>query len=373
MNKKEISEIRKQLTPQHCALTRIAGCYVDGDKNRITQFKEAFLSLEEEEMFKYFEILRKALSGTLGKNLVNMEFPLEAERSGGAQNQLMALLEDALEDEQRLAAYCDRIIQAYDYGENYLILFAHGAYDVPGKASDNTEMFDASDEVYHFLLCCICPVSLAKPALSYDASQQAFRSRIRDWIVDMPLTGFLFPAFNDRSRDIHSLLYYTKKAEELHETFTQEVLSCFPPLSAKAQQEVFGDLVEQALGDACDFEMVRSLHEQLHDLEAEQKDSPDPVILDQGEVKNLLKLSGASETQLAHFDESFEQTAGQDTQFVAANILPSRKFEVSTPDVSIRVSPDRPDLVEKRMIDGRPCLVIPITDEVQVNGIRVRA
>lgn len=67
MNKKEVSEIKKQFTPDNCAITRICGCYVDGEKNKKTQLKEAFLSLPEEEIFKYFELFRKTLSGTIGK------------------------------------------------------------------------------------------------------------------------------------------------------------------------------------------------------------------------------------------------------------------------------------------------------------------
>ena len=91
MNKKEISEIKKQFTPDRCSITRICGCYVDGEKNKKTELKEAFLSLSEEESFKYFEIFKKTLSGTIGKNLINMEFPLEQEKEGGTQEFLLRL------------------------------------------------------------------------------------------------------------------------------------------------------------------------------------------------------------------------------------------------------------------------------------------
>ena len=62
MNKKEIAEIKKLFTPSHCAITRICGCYVDAEKNIKTKLKEAFLSLEEEEMFKYFKIFKSTRS-----------------------------------------------------------------------------------------------------------------------------------------------------------------------------------------------------------------------------------------------------------------------------------------------------------------------
>ena len=372
MNKREISEIKKQLTPDRCAITKICGCYVDGEKNTLLQFRNTFLSLEEGEQHKYFDIFRKVLSGTLGKNLLDMEFPLAAEEAGGTQSFLYDLLTSALDDDTLLDEYYDRIIKSYTFGENYLILLIHAAYDVPGKSSDTSELFDASEEVYHYLISCICPVSLAQPALTYDAKEQCFRGRIRDWIVQPPQLGFLYPAFNDRSTDLHALLYYTKSAEELHFDFTDAMLGCTLPLPASSQKEVFTDIVEEALGDSCDYEIVRNLHEQIHELKEQQKDSPDPILLSQGEIRNLLELSGADHEQIEHFDQAFPETAGEDTKFLVSNLTGARKYEVRTPDVNIQVSPDRADLVEQRVIDGRPCLVIPITDEVLVNGIRVK-
>ena len=199
MNKKEISEIKKQFTPENCSLTRICGCYVDGEKNKKTELKEAFLSLSEEEMFKYFEIFRKSLSGTIGKNLMNMEFPLEQETEGGTQHFLMKLRESKLTDDALVESFYDKIIENYDYPENYYIILIHGVYDIPGKSSDGAEMFDASDEIYEHIMCCICPVKLSKAGLCYNAETNSIQDRIRDWIVEMPDVAFLFPQFNDRS------------------------------------------------------------------------------------------------------------------------------------------------------------------------------
>ncbi len=372
MNKKEIAEIKKQLTPDRCAISRICGCYVDGEKNIITSFRDTFLALPEEEIFKYFEIFRKTLSGTVGKNLLNMEFPLETEKENGTQYHLLALRESELKDDALLNRFYQEITQSFYYPGNYLILLIHGAYDVPGKASDELEQFDASDEVYTYMMVCICPVSLAKPALSYDAQEKCFHNRIRDWVVEMPLFGFLFPAFNDRSSDIHSLLYYTKDGNDLHEDVSDRILGCRLPLAASDQKDVFTDLIENSLGETCDFETVQSIHMQLYDIKEELKDSPDPVSLSRSEVKNLLEMAGAGAEQVARFDERFDEVAGENEQFLLSNIASTRKFEVKTPDVVIHVSPDRSDLIEERMIDGRRCLVIPVTDEVQVNGIRVR-
>lgn len=139
-----------------------------------------------------------------------MEFPLEQEKEGGTQEFLLKLRGSKLQDPALLEEFYDKIIQFYDYGENYYIILIHAVYDIPGKSSDGMEMFDASDEIYDHILCSICPVKLSKAGLCYNAETNNIEDRIRDWIVEMPDLGFLFPVFNDRSTDIHGLLYYSK-------------------------------------------------------------------------------------------------------------------------------------------------------------------
>ena len=372
MNKKEISEIKKQLTPENCALTRLCACYVDGEKNKKTEMKEAFLSQSEEECFKYFEIFRKSLSGTVGKNLINLEFPLDAELEGGAQEFLLRLRDSRLKDDELLEEFYDKVIESFEYGENYLILLVHGAYDIPGKASDNEEMFDASDEVYEYLLCSLCPVKLSKPGLFYNTEHNQIENRIRDWVVEPPVKGFLFPAFNDRSSDIHGMLYFSKQAEELQPDFMQSMFGCPLPLTAKSQKESFNTLIADTLGEDADYEMVRNIHEQLTELVEETKDSPDPLVLTRPDVKRLFELSGVPEEKLETFDEAYDAAAGEDTALLASNIAGGRSFSIETPDIVIKVNPERTDLIETRIIDGKECLVITVNDRIEVNGVNVR-
>ena len=372
MNKKDINEIRRQFTPDNCTITRLCGCYVDNEKNKKTEIREAFLSLPEEEIFKYFDIFRKTLSGTIGRNLLNMEFPLDSEFTGGTQEFLLRLRDSQLQEPALLEAFYDKIISSYEYGENYLILLIHAAYDIPGKASDDMEMFDASDEVYEYILCSICPVNLSKPALSYNVQDNCFQDRIRDWIVEMPSLGFLFPAFQDRSTDLHSLLYYSKNTEQLNFTLIDQVLGCAQPISAGEQREVFQTLIEDTLGDTCAYEVVRNIHDNLSEMMEEHKGEPEPLMLDRDEVKYLFAKSGVEEAKLQEFDRQYEKTAGEDTMLMASNVVNTRRFEIKTPDIVIQVNPERTDLVESRIIDGRQCLVIAVDDRVEINGISAR-
>ena len=373
MIKQEINEIKKLFTPKNCSITRICGCYVDGEKNKKTELKQAFLALPEEEMFKYFEILRKTLSGTLGKNLLTLEFPLATESEGGTQEFLLRLRDSRLKDEALLEEYYDKIIDTYEYVGNYLILVIHDVYDVPGRTTDGIDMEDASDEVYEYLLTCICPVNLSKPGLSYNAAENTFQNRIRDWVVDMPETGFLFPAFNDRCTDIHSTLYYSKDSEDLKEAFVEQLLGCPLPLSAGGQKETFQALIEETLGETCDIETVKNIHEKINEMVQEHKEDPAPLVLDKNEVKTIFASSGVDNDKMAEFDRHYDETAGEDTSLYVSNVVNTRTFEVKTPDVIIKVNPERTDLIETRTIGGRECLVIELSGNVEVNGITVRA
>ena len=372
MNKREILEIRKQYTPENCSITRICGCYVNGNKEIVAESKDAFLSLPDEEIFKYLTIFKQTLSGTVGKNLINMEFPLAQESHGGTQEFLLRLRDSKLRDDALNHEFFEKIIEHYNYGENYYIILIHVAYDIPGKSTDGSEMFDASDEVYEYLLCSICPVALSKEGLCYNPETNHIENRVRDWLIEAPIKGFLFPVFNDRSTDIHGVLYSSKQAEELQPEFIENVLGCTFPMSAGSQKSTFHAVVMNTLGEECEYEVIRNIHENLNEIIEEAKVLPEPPVLTKPEVKRLLANSGITEEQIDSFDTNFDYIAGENAEFLVTNIAETRKFSIETPDVIIKVNPERSDLVETKMIDGKKCLVIEINDQVEVNGVPVR-
>ena len=371
MNKKEVAEIRRQYVPERCTISRICGCYVDAEKNIKTTMKEAFLSLPEDDAFKYFTIFKKTLSGTVGRNLVNLDFPLEEEHEGGHQEFLLKLRNSKLKDDALVEEFYNRIIDTFPFGENYYIILIHAVYDIPGKSSDGQEMFDASDEIYDHILCSICPVNLSKAGLCYNAKTNNIEDRIRDWIVEMPDLGFLFPVFNDRSTDIHGLLYYSKNAEKLRSTFVDELFGCETPLSAGGQRDSFNALVEETLGEDCAYDTVMNIHEKLNEWVESQKDSPEPAVLTKPEVKRLFEECGVEEEKMETFDQCYEATAGENASLMVSNITNTRRTEIKTPDVVIHVDPDRAALIETQIIDGRKCIVIPMEGDVEINGIHV--
>lgn len=284
----------------------------------------------------------------------------------------MKLRKSKLEDDQLLEEFYDRIIESYDYSENYYIVLIHAMYDIPGRASDGTEMYDASEEVYEYLLCSICPVSLSKAGLSYHAESNCIQDRIRDWVVGMPDKGFLFPAFNDRSTDIHGVLYYTKKSEDLQQELIEQLLGARMPMSANTQKETFQMLIEDTLGEDGDYETIRNIHDTLNDMIEEHKEEPEPLQLDKADVRKVFEQSGVSSEKMESFDQNYEETAGEKTSLLAENITETKKFQIETPDIVIKVNPGRTDLVDTMVVNGRKCLVIAVDDSLEVNGIPVR-
>ena len=393
MTKKDVLEIRHQFAPSSCSISKICGCYVDGDNNKVATIKQQFLTMPEEEAFKYYDIFKKTLSGSIGKNLVTMPFPTSQEFEGGTQEFLNRLRKSKLEDDELIGQFYDKVIETYDYTGNYLILLIHDSYDVPGKTTDGLTMDDASNEVYEYILCSICHVNLSKAGLSYFDMESTFHNRVRDWVVDAPDIGFLFPAFIDRGTDIHNVLYYTKKPEELHDDFISRLLGTSLPITAAGQKDTFQEIVTETLGDDCSLEIVKTIHDNLNEMLEERKDSPEPLTLSKNTIKNLLSDSGVSDEKLSTFDESYNKVisavnppepeeSSDDPEVVvprersavmyASNIASTRAFEVKTPDVIIKVNPERTDLVETMEIDGRKCIVIQISDQVEVNGIPIK-
>ena len=371
MNKKEVSEIKKLLDPRNQTLSRIAGCYVSAEKEIISTFSSSLALLEEEEIFKYLEIFRKILSGGLGKTLVNMEFTNEAEDENGPERLLYDINNEGLQKEDLLDRFYKAIIENYSMDGNYVILLAANAYDVPRKGTDNLTQFDSSDEVFKYIQCAVCPVTLAKPGLSYDNSSQEFHNRERDWVIDKPVLGLLFPAFTDRSSDIHSILFYTKNSEDLHTDFTDGVLSCKIPLTAGSQKEAFQLVVEQALGENCSFGNVKDIQDALLEMPKDPVDGSAPASIGKNEMRSILHDAGIEDSEMEGFDEAFDEVIGKGGDLQASNVVPKTTMEIKTSDVIITINAEKSNLVETRIIDGRKYMVIPVTDTIMINGISV--
>ena len=328
MRKKDILELKKRLKKDDCTFTKMCGCYVNGEKNIILKFNETFLNLEEDEFFKYLEIAKKTLSGTIGNNLLQLDFTMQSEEEGGRQFDLMKLKRSCLKDENLLDEFYNNIIDNYDYTGNFLILLFHDAYDVIIKTKDNMKV-DESEEVYEYILCAICPVSLSKPGLSYLPDDNRIGARSREWVVEAPSNGFIFPAFIDRSSDIHSVIYYTKNAKETHPELMEDGLGCISKQTSSEQKESFTNIIKNAAGsdDEKSENLVMEIQDTLNILVDNHNtvngDNADPMLLTDNTISDVLEESGVPKEISEKIQKSYTEEFG-DTPPAAENLIDSK-------------------------------------------------
>ena len=417
MQKKDILEIKKRFKKNDCTFTKMRGCYVNSEKNILFNLEETFLALPEETFYKYLEIAKKTLSGKLGNNLLE----LNLEKNNTSENYLsdkqeflMNLKRSALKDNNLLNQLYKSIIDNYEYDENYLILLFHDAYDVMKKTSDNRKL-DESEEVYEYILCAICPVSLSKPGLAYLEDENTIGARVRDWVVEMPTNGFIFPAFTDRSSDIDALLYYTKNPKDTHPELMECVLGCNSLRTASEQKEIFTSINEDAISDkAKSEEIISEIHENINILieENDQMGSDEPVTINNSILEDVLMENGISDEITEKIENSYEENF-KDNEIVAENFVDSKVLAANNEkkkekalkkeieilkeklddkktdeinetvsidtskqdndnskdqyDVVLYVKPDKVSKIKSQLIDGDKCLVIPLTEDEKAN------
>lgn len=384
MDKKSIGELRRRLKKDSCTFTKMCGCYVDDEKNKVLYMDEIFLNLEDEEYYKYLEIAKKILSTNIGNNILELNFPLEEEKPGGHQQFLLGLKKSGLKDEGLLHTFYDMIIDKYDALGNYLILLFHDVYDVMTKTSDNNKL-DESEEVYEYIICAICPMILSKPGLGYHKTDKRIGTLNREWMVGMPETGFVFPAFNDRSSDIHSVLMYTADSKNPHRELIQDILGCHEKLTFAQKQDVLCDMVSDITAEEELKEIMQSVNIEL----AQISDAEPETTVSEENIKSALEYAGIEENKATQIGKEYISAIQKEDLPLLGDIIPNQavkavkdnnekillKEEIKElnrkiaevnhmgSDIIIKVNEDKKEHIRKETIGGELCLVIPVSDE----------
>lgn len=408
MNKREVTEIKRRFKKESCTFSRMAGCYVDSSKEKVTTFAETFLNLDDDEFHKYLELASKCLSGVIGNNLLELPYDTEEMIEGGASDLLLKLRDSKLKDDDLLNVFYDRVIDTYDYAGNYLIVLYHDVYDIPMKTSDDI-LLDDSEETYEYIICAICPVQLSKPALGYREDENRIGARKRDWIVSPTDTGFTYPCFTDRSTDIHNVFVYTKSAKEPHNEFFENGLSVKTKRTNQQKRTAFNSMITKALGDDSEeakdiaIDVQQNLSEYIF-FEKERRNEDEPILLEAEQVAEILSESGVSEVKAgritADFKEYFQEELPEAEEILDEKLLKNNELRIEKnqlkekvvdltnqlkevgilgsdgkkpADIVVKVSEDKADEVVATFVNGVRCLVVPIepTDYVTVNGKNV--
>ena len=374
MNQKEVSELRRRWRLEKNAVSHIYGCFVNANKEIIADLDESLGMMTQEEGEQYMSLLKKTLSGGLGKNLIDIVFSTQQVMDSPEHRQLMELRSSRLKDGQLRRQFYQTVTDSLDMGGgSYLLLLACDSYDVPRRGQDGEEQQDASEEVFTYLLCGICPLKLGKPELNYYPGDNEFHCAVSQTVAP-PELGFLFPAFDDRTANIYNALFYARKADELHQEFIDAVFRTEPPMSAGEQRETFQSALAESLEDGFNVEIVQAVHEQLTDRILRHKESkdPEPLALTARDVGSILQDCGVTQERVEDFRKRCDEQFGADAALSPANLIDAGRFQLKTAQAVVSVAPENCYLVETRIINGRKYILVPAEEDVEVNGLAVR-
>ncbi len=373
MNDKEIGEIRRHLRRDRSNITAIYGCYVNENKEIITEFRQSTGMMPENESDKYFALLRRTLSGSIGKNLIDITFKTSQVADSPEHQLLMDLRKTQLKDDELRQTFYQKIIDTAVIEGNYLILLGCDSYDVPFKSKDDSFQKDQSEETYSYLICTICPVKQTKANLHYVPEEKLFHDGAMNQMVSAPAIGFLFPAFDNRSTNIYNALYYTHDIKASQDALIESLFNTPVPKPAAEQKKSFEALLTTSLGEECSLDVVQTVHDQLCQRIELHKESkvPEPLMVSKEDVKEVLTSCGVSEEHVAKFSVDYDEVFGFEADLHPKNIIDNKHFELKTPDVVIKVDPARSDLIETRIIGGVKYIMICADEDVEVNGVSI--
>ncbi|MGN0613699.1 MAG: DUF4317 domain-containing protein [Porcipelethomonas sp.] len=372
MTEKETAEIRRRINIDKSSISCIRGCYVNENKEVISDFNQFLGTVPKEEASEVLGKFKKVLSGQIGKNLIDIEFSTQQVIDSDEHRLLMKLRDSELQDDETVSEFYKKVISSLDLEGKYLILITLDKYDVPMYSRDDVKLED-TDNIFSYILCSICPVTLTKPALSYELSEQQFRNIKTDWIISNPELGFMFPAFDDREANIYNAVYYIKNPSISYDGFTDEIFCTDIPMPADTQKEVFNMIIEETVSEDCNYEVMQTVHNQISELVEEHKSHKDeqPLTISKNTVKNVLEYCNVPEEKITEFENKYDESFGENARINPGNVVDVKKFEVKTADVSIKVNPERLDLVKTQIIDGQKYILIRAEDNVEVNGINI--
>ena len=373
MNEKEIGEIRRRVRRDRSNMTAIYGCYVNTQKEIISSFKMSTGMMSENEAEKYFGLMKRSLSGTVGKNLIDITFRTAQVADSEEHKLLMQLRETRLQDDDLRMAFFRKLMETVSFEENYLILVGCDSYDVPFKSNDGDTQQDNSEEVYTYILCAVCPVKQTKATLRYIPEDKEFHDGGMAQVVSAPELGFLFPAFDNRATNIYNALFYARDSKQSYQNVIDVLFNVQAPKPAGEQKKSFEALLTTALDDECSLEVVQTVHDQLRqciDMHKESKVA-DPLLISKEQVTTALKTCGVSDVHVSKFSVEYDEAFGCEAELHPKNIIDKNRFEIKTPDVSIKINPERSDLIETRIIGGVKYILICADENVEVNGVNI--
>lgn len=370
MNKKEIAEIKKNFSDDcgYFTVGHVLSAFVDSEKNIKYKSNRLYNTLPAEESELILIILKKVLSGQIGKNLLEYQFPNEAYEEGGSQHMLYSVMKSKFTDEEMTDKFLNTIVEKMEYVSTYAIFSAHCTYNVL-KKNKNDDFGEEADLEYNFVITAICPVNIRMDGLIYnDETNEIVKKPSSDRIVELPSDGFLFPVFSDRTPDVNGVMYYTKNAKKPNTSIVDELLGCEFVMSCQSEKATFHSILNNVVADELDYSMITTVNEKIQEIVDQNSHETEIPTIDKNRLSSILWESGVSQEKLEHLPKVYETALGDKT-LTAVNLV-DKKTVVTVPSITVNIGKDGVGKVRTQVIEGKKCLVIDLEDpEVEINGL----
>ena len=372
MNEKEVAEIRRRFNPQKTNIIGVHGCYVNENREIVAEFNQPLAALTQDETESMLALLKKLLSGGLDRNLIDIEFSNEQVLGGEEHKRLLKLRDSALCDEPELKALFSDIIETVRVEGAYLILAAADSYDVFTYREDGKKDED-STELFKYFLCGVFPVKMTKPQLSFAAFDNTFKNIVANSVITAPLLGFMFPAFDDRAANIYNTLFYTKDSAANNSEIIDRLFKAEPPMPAAEQRETFNSLLNGVTNDENNLEIIKNIQDEIGGMITEHKESRErePLAVSRDDICDILRSADMSDEKIETFKAGFDESFGEKARLNPQNLVETKRLELTGADISIKINPERSELVETRVIDGVKYILIRADEEIEVNGVPI--
>ena len=383
MNKNDIANIRKQfkLNNDLMKIREIFNVYVQKESGEIYHhISQPFEMLEQEAQELFLQNFKKVLTGNLDTKLFELKFRYEVEDS--TQNILFQGLHVGSSDwQENMLQIVEKMFAHTVYEFDTVVTFIRGEYQKATRKRDPESEVGGNDEVYssHFILCSVNKTDQPKKALLFDYIEKEFKSNNAvDPIINLaaPLSGFLFPAFNDNSADVNHILYCAGKVNQPDETFIEEVLNCEETITAAEDKDCFELILNKVIGDVVDSTVISNVYEEIDKIvqeSKEDKEESEEPLLDYKDVERILTVSGVEDVNTAKVEHAFKTVvADEKHEFKASSVVP-KSIKIETKVANVSISPTDLKYVKYITYDGKRCLLLEIDEDVVVEGFRLES
>ncbi|HYK73554.1 MAG TPA: DUF4317 domain-containing protein [Pseudoneobacillus sp.] len=380
MNKKDIANIRKQfkLNNNLLVIREIFTVYVQKESGEIYHhFCQPFQMLEKETQELFLANFKKVLTGDVDSKLFELKFQHGVE--GSTQTLLFQGTQaGSLDWQENMLQIVEKMFAHAKYEFDTVVTFIRGEYRKPTRKRDMESEEGGDDAVYssHFTLCSLNKTDQPKKTLIFDYIEKEFKpNNASDPILNLaaPLSGFMFPAFNDNAADVNRILYYAGKVNQPDVSYIESVLNCEDIITAAEDKDIFEVILNKVVGDQVDTRVIANVYEEIDKIvqESAEAEESEPPKLDYKDVSRILEVSGVENVDEAKVEHAFKDVIADETHEFKAKSLVPKSIKVKTEVANLSINPKELKNVKYIMYNGKRCLLIELNEDILIEGFKL--